>query len=224
MRIGRLDLQEAVVGRSNRARSSRACGAAIRLRCSVRAPQVQIAVFQPQCPPSRSSPRTISNGGVSDFASTRSSRTVESRSRRWGSRMFFDVRSRTMPRGRQHKLAARRERLLERSRGPCSRRMRSCTMPVRSRRSMKISCPRSRWRCTQPHTTTSCPICSGRSVAAIVRALEPRHRLCHNKNPLFIFYTRARRAAAKQEAARRSAVFLSVPPVRRKDLPAPSRP
>ena len=29
---------------------------------------------------------------------------------------------------------------------------------------------------------------------------------------------------AVQEAARRSAVFLSVPPVRRKDLPAPSRP
>ena len=33
-----------------------------------------------------------------------------------------------------------------------------CTRPVLSRRAMNISCPRSRLRCTQPITVTSCPI------------------------------------------------------------------
>ena len=39
----------------------------------------------------------------------------------------------------------------------------SWTMPVRSRRSIKINPPRSRWRCTQPNTVSSCPTCSIRS-------------------------------------------------------------
>ena len=53
----------------------------------------------------------------------------------------------------------------------------TCVRPWRSRRSMKTSEPRSRIRCTQPSSTTSCADVGGREFAVRMRAREVSERL-----------------------------------------------
>ena len=99
---------------------------------------------------------TISNGGVSLFESRRKSVTSNSTSP-VGKSGFFAARSRTTP------FAA--ITYSERSVNALSNTARSvlsvnanCKMPLRSRKSTKMSAPRSRCFCTQPQTTASLPM------------------------------------------------------------------
>ena len=134
-------------------------------RLHVGAAEIQVAVFQPQVLLDAGMLQNLERRGrfgedpeLTDLDLNLAGRDFE----------VFEARSRTTPRAGKDELPAYGEAFSKTARSVPSSKV-SCTMPVRSRRSIKINCPRSRWRCTQPQTVTSAPMSAGRRSPQVVR-------------------------------------------------------